>query len=46
MIFAIPAAPAARPPNPNIAAINATTKKKIIQRIILFIFYSYVKVHF
>lgn len=35
MIFAIPAAPAAMPPNPNTAAMIATIKKKIIQRIIL-----------
>jgi hypothetical protein len=31
-IFAIPAAPAAMPPNPNIAAIIATTRKIIVQR--------------
>lgn len=35
MIFAIPAAPAAMPPNPNIAAMIATIIKNIIQRIIL-----------
>ena len=31
-ILAIPAAPAAIPPNPNNAAINATTKNVIVQR--------------
>lgn len=30
--FAIDAAPAATPPNPNIAAIMAMTKKMIVQR--------------
>ncbi len=32
MTFAIPAAPAARPPNPKMAAIKAITKKINIQR--------------
>lgn len=31
-ILAIPAAPAAIPPKPNMAAIMATTKKIIVQR--------------
>lgn len=30
--LAIPAAPAAIPPNPNMAAITATTKKITVQR--------------
>ena len=34
-ILAIEAAPAAIPPNPNIAAIMATTKKIIVQRNII-----------
>ncbi len=36
--FAIPAAPAAIPPNPKIAAIIATTRKIIVQRSITYIF--------
>lgn len=37
-IFAIPAAPAAIPPKPNMAAINAITKNKMANRnIIVFI---------
>jgi hypothetical protein len=32
MNFAIPAAPAAIPPNPNIAATMATTRNIIVQR--------------
>lgn len=35
MIFAIPAAPAAIPPNPNKAAIKATTKKITIHLIMI-----------
>ena len=38
MILAIPAAPAAIPPKPKIAAIMAITRKIIIQRIIIFCF--------
>ena len=34
-IFAIPAAPAAIPPNPNTAAIIAMTKKMTVQRSII-----------
>jgi hypothetical protein len=34
--FAIPAAPAAIPPNPKIAATIATTRKIIVQRSISF----------
>lgn len=37
MIWAIEAAPAAIPPNPKTAAINAITKKINIQRNIVFI---------
>ncbi len=39
--LAIPAAPAAIPPKPNIAAIIATTKKITVQRNIVLIFYGY-----
>lgn len=35
----MPAAPAAIPPNPKIAAITAITKKIIIQRTIVFEFF-------
>tara|TARA_R110000850_G_scaffold105023_7_gene215815 strand:+ start:989 stop:1099 length:111 start_codon:yes stop_codon:yes gene_type:complete len=35
MILAMPAAPAAMPPNPNKAAINATTKKIMTHRSIV-----------
>lgn len=38
MIFAISEAPAAMPPNPNIAAMIAITRKIIIQRTIIFSF--------
>jgi hypothetical protein len=38
MILAIPAAPAAIPPNPKIAAIIAITRKIIIQRTIILVF--------
>lgn len=38
MILAISVAPSAMPPNPNTAAINAITKKIIIQRTIIFCF--------
>lgn len=37
-IFAMPAAPAAIPPNPKIAATIATTKNMIVQRNIGFHF--------
>ena len=37
-IFAIPAAPAAMPPNPNIAAIIAITRNVIVQPNIIVIF--------
>ena len=36
--FAIPAAPAAIPPNPNMAAIIATIRKIIVQRNITYFF--------
>lgn len=38
MILAIPAAPAAIPPNPNIAAITATTRKIKTHRNIIVVF--------
>ena len=38
--LAIPAAPAAIPPNPKIAAIIATTKKITVQRNIILSFIS------
>lgn len=38
-ILAIPAAPAASPPNPSIAAIIAITRKVIVQRNIIKIFW-------
>jgi hypothetical protein len=38
--FAIPAAPAAIPPNPNIAATIATIKNIIVQRNITLSFYE------
>ena len=37
-IFAMEAAPAAIPPNPNMAAIIATTRKITVQRNIIFLF--------
>ena len=37
-IFAMPAAPAAMPPNPNIAAMIAITRNVIVQRNIVIIF--------
>lgn len=43
MTFAIPAAPAARPPNPKMAAINAMTKKITIQRNIVLGFSEKIK---
>ena len=39
IIFAMPAATAAMPPNPNIAAIRATTRNKRIKRNISVIIY-------
>ena len=38
--FAIAAAPAASPKNPNAPAINAITKKIIAQRNIIFVLYT------